>query len=151
MYLFWGKNSYWRCFLSQVALLHTYLFCSTICIAYLPTLFWKYSSLYLEVSNIVLDTISLPHTGKPLSEALILASTNPQYDDRLFIELQAQYMKIPNSEDVVYTNWFFVLTFRTIYVHNMFSWRSELVVFMYSSQARLWLSKLGVDTSIGWA
>ena len=25
-------------------------------------------------------------TGKYLSEALILASTNPQYDDRLFIE-----------------------------------------------------------------
>ena len=31
------------------------------------------------------------HTGKSLSEALIIfASTNPQYDDRLFIELQAQ-------------------------------------------------------------
>ena len=26
-------------------------------------------------------------TGKSLSEALILASTNPQYDDRLFVEL----------------------------------------------------------------
>ena len=26
-------------------------------------------------------------TGKYLSEALILVSTNPQYDDRLFIEL----------------------------------------------------------------
>ena len=24
--------------------------------------------------------------------------TNPQYDDRLFIELQVQYMKIPSSE-----------------------------------------------------
>jgi hypothetical protein len=33
-----------------------------------------------------------------LSEALIFASTNPQYDDRLFIELQVQYMKIPSSE-----------------------------------------------------
>ena len=31
----------------------------------------------------------------------------------------------------MYTNLFFVLTFRTIYVHNMFSWCSELVVFMY--------------------
>ena len=30
-------------------------------------------------------------TGKSLSEALIFASTNPQYDDRLFIELQVQY------------------------------------------------------------
>ena len=37
-------------------------------------------------------------TGKYLSEALVFASTNPQYDDRLFIELQVQYMKIPSSE-----------------------------------------------------
>ena len=37
------------------------------------------------------------HTGKSLSEALIFASTNPQYDNRLFIELQVQYMKIPSS------------------------------------------------------
>ena len=37
-------------------------------------------------------------TGKSLSEALIFASTNPQYDDRLFIELQVQYMKIPSSK-----------------------------------------------------
>ena len=36
--------------------------------------------------------------GKSLSEAPILASTNPKYDDRLFIELQVQYMKIPSSE-----------------------------------------------------
>ena len=36
-------------------------------------------------------------------------------------------------EHVVYTNCFFVfvLTFRTIYAHNMFSQCSELVVFMY--------------------
>ena len=32
-----------------------------------------------------------------MSEALIFASSNPQYDDRLFIELQVQYMKIPSS------------------------------------------------------
>ena len=36
-------------------------------------------------------------TSKFLSEALIFASTNPQYDDRLFIELQVQYMKILSS------------------------------------------------------
>ena len=36
-------------------------------------------------------------TGKSLSEAPIFASTNPQYNDRLFIELQVQYMKIPSS------------------------------------------------------
>ena len=51
-------------------------------------------------------------TGKSLSEALIFASTNRQYDDRLLIELQVQYMKIPNSnlgktqEHVVYRNFF---------------------------------------------
>ena len=38
--------------------------------------------------------------GKSLSEALIFASTNPQYDDILFIELQVQYVKIPSSEHV---------------------------------------------------
>ena len=43
----------------------------------------------LEASN---------RTGKFFSEALILALTNPQYDIRLFIELQVQYMKIASSE-----------------------------------------------------
>ena len=33
---------------------------------------------------------NLKCTGKSLSEALIFASTNPQYDNRLFIELQVQ-------------------------------------------------------------
>ena len=51
-----------------------------------------------------------PITGKSSSEALIFASTNPQYDDRLFIELQVQYMKIPSSktwgEHVVHRNCF---------------------------------------------
>ena len=61
-------------------------------------------------------------TGKSLSEALILASTNPQYDDRLFIELQLQYMKIPSSNPgrTCRVQKLF-LTFRTIFVHNMFS------------------------------
>ena len=36
--------------------------------------------------------------GKSLSEVPVFASTNPQYDDGLFIELQVQYMKIPSSE-----------------------------------------------------
>ena len=39
-------------------------------------------------------------TGKSLWQALIFASTNPQYDKRLFIELQVQYMKITSSEHV---------------------------------------------------
>ena len=40
-------------------------------------------------------------TGKSFSEALILESVNPQYDDRLGIELQVQYKKNPSSEHVV--------------------------------------------------
>ena len=51
------------------------------------------------------------HTGKSFSEALILASTNPQYDKRLFIELRVQYMKIASSEHVVYKNCFFCFCF----------------------------------------
>ena len=39
---------------------------------------------------------------KYFSEALVLALTNPQYDDRFFIELPVQYMKIAGSEHVVY-------------------------------------------------
>ena len=31
-----------------------------------------------------MDVPNSEHTGKSLSEALIFASTNPQYDDRLF-------------------------------------------------------------------
>ena len=60
--------------------------------------------------------------GRSMSEALILAATNPQYDKRLFMDLPVQYMKTTSLEHVVYTNCFFVfvLTFRTIYVHNMF-------------------------------
>ena len=37
-------------------------------------------------------------TGKSYSEALILASINPQYDKRLSIDLPVQYIKIPNLE-----------------------------------------------------
>ena len=32
-------------------------------------------------------------TGKSLSDAFILTSTNPQYEKRLFIDLPVQYMK----------------------------------------------------------
>ena len=59
-------------------------------------------------------------TGKSLSEALIIGSNNTQYDKRLFIDLPVQYMKTKSSYLVVYTNSFFVLTCRAIYVHHMF-------------------------------
>ena len=42
----------------------------------------------------------LEFTGKSFSETLILVSTDPQYDKRLFIELGVQYMKILSSEHV---------------------------------------------------
>ena len=67
-----------------------------------------------------------------MPEAIILAWTNPKYDNRLLIELQAQYMKITSSEHVAYihcsefpnkTN-----KQKTIYVHNS---SCELVIFMY--------------------
>ena len=46
------------------------------------------------------DILSMPSKVKFLSEAPIFASTNPQYDDGLFIDLQVQYMKTPSSEHV---------------------------------------------------
>ena len=68
------------------------------------------------------DQICYQGTGKSLSEALIFASTNPQYEVRLFIQLRVQYMKIPSSnlERTGCVQKLF-LTFRTIFVHNMFS------------------------------
>ena len=50
-------------------------------------------------------------TGKSLSEALILTSTNPQYDKRLFIYLPVQYMKTTGSENGVYINCLFLFLF----------------------------------------
>ena len=65
---------------------------------------------------------TLMTTGKSLSEALIFVSTNPQYDNRLFIELQVQYMKVPSSNlrGACCVQKLF-LTFRTIFAHNRFA------------------------------
>ena len=43
------------------------------------------------------------HTGKSLSEALIFASTNPQYDSRLFIELKFMFSKKATKIDEIFT------------------------------------------------
>ena len=55
-----------------------------------------------QISLLVLQRVATfgleSSKGKSLSEALIFVSTNPQYDDRLFIESQVQYIKIPSSE-----------------------------------------------------
>ena len=48
-------------------------------------------------------------TGKSMPEALILASTKPKYDNRLFIELQVQYKKTTSSVHVVYIKLFLLL------------------------------------------
>ena len=61
--------------------------------------------------------------GKSFSEALILTSTNPQYDRRLFIESPVQYLTIPSSEHVVYikcSEYQNRNKNKTICVHNMF-------------------------------
>ena len=72
--------------------------------------------------------VIIAYTGKSCSEAPILASTKPQYDKKLFIDLPVQYMKTTSSEQV-YINCFECrnknkkqLLCRTC---------SELVVFMY--------------------
>ena len=52
--------------------------------------------------------VRLQCTGKPFSEALILASTNPQYDKELFIELPVGVHENSSSEHVVYKNCVFV-------------------------------------------
>ena len=61
-------------------------------------------------------------TGKSLSDAFIFALTNPQYDDRLLIELQVQYMKI-SSSNLGRTSCVqkLFLTIRIFFVHNMLS------------------------------
>ena len=66
-------------------------------------------------------------TGKSLSEALFLLSTNPQCDNRLFIELRVQYMKTTSSEHDVYMNC------SECQNQNQFLYTtcSELIVFMY--------------------
>ena len=45
-----------------------------------------------DVDSSTLSQETASSTGKSLPEALILGSTNLQYDKRLFIELQAQNM-----------------------------------------------------------
>ena len=57
----------------------------------------------------------LTGTGKSLSEALIFASNNLQYDDRLFIELRVQYMLCPKIVLSAKTK-----TKKQFDVHNMY-------------------------------
>ena len=78
------------------------------------------------VKILICEYQNLTSTGKSLSEALIFALNNPQYDDRVFIELQVQYVdnawkfQAQNMGRTCCVQKLF-LTFRTIYVQNMFS------------------------------
>ena len=69
-------------------------------------------------------------TGKSFSEGLILASINPQYDNRLFFESPVQYMNIPSSEHVVYINCSEYQNKKKQFVYTA---RSEFEIFMYTS------------------
>ena len=51
---------------------------------------------YFRILNTIVGLdFRLKHTGKSLSEALIFASTNPQYDDRLSIVHENCKLRIP--------------------------------------------------------
>ena len=54
--------------------------------------------LICELISIFVEDVNFIGTGKSLSQALILESTNPHYDQRLFIDLPVQYMKTTRSE-----------------------------------------------------
>ena len=73
--------------------------------------------------------VSILSTGKSLSEALIFASTNPQYDDRLFIDLRLQYKENTSSEHVVYKNCFECQNKNR--KQFLYTTCSELVYFLY--------------------
>ena len=76
------------------------------------------------------DFVSL--TGKSMSEDLIFALTNPQYYKILFMKIANCKLRT-SGEHVVYINCFLFifLTFRTIFVHNMFSSCCELLEKIY--------------------
>ena len=84
----------------------------------LGVIFWK------KVSNFLNDIQY--STGKSFSEALILASLNPQYETRFFIELQEKYKF---RKCCVQKLFFvvFILTFKTIFGHNLF-WSCIFIV-----------------------
>ena len=65
----------------------------------------KLGRLRRTIEGAPIRLLSYLRTGKSLSEALIFASTNRQYDDMLFTELQVKYMKTSSLEHVVYINY----------------------------------------------
>ena len=81
---------------------------------------------YIFCLNFKLDT------GKSFSETLIIASTNPQYDKRLFIDLPVQYMKTRRKEHVFVEKFFWMGKQKNKKERKlMYTTFSELVVLMY--------------------
>ena len=51
-----------------------------------------YVQIFVKLSHALSSGKKIQITGKSLLEALILGSTNPQYDKRLFIDLPVKYI-----------------------------------------------------------
>ena len=68
-------------------------------------------------------------TGKSMSEALIFALTNPQSDERLFMKIENCKLRT-SREHVVYINCSECQNKNKNYAHIMFSWCSELAIFV---------------------
>ena len=82
-----------------------------------------------QIGSVCEGSILSSFTYKSLSKALIFASTNPRYDDRLFIVLRVQSMIIPSSKQVImYTNCFFLVWHSEQF---MYTTCSELGIFMH--------------------
>ena len=82
-----------------------------------------------QIGSVCEGSILSSFTYKSLSKALIFASTNPRYDDRLFIELRVQNMIIRSSKHVImYTNCFFLVWHSEQF---MYTTCSELGIFLY--------------------
>ena len=64
-----------------------YLYCYVYAYNYYVEIEKSYITLVLKSCNYFANRKNRVCTGESLSETLIFASTNPQYDDRLFIEL----------------------------------------------------------------
>ena len=83
--LSWRFDSFWE----QKSLIKSHFLHS---VRHCEQLFWPFSS------HFVMHSVQVNLWQKLL---FLHQLHNPQYDDRLFIELQLQYMKIPSSEHIL--------------------------------------------------
>ena len=85
------------------------------------------SETWNRIANVYPQDFKSNVTGKSFSEAFILTSINPQYDNRLHIDLPVQHIKTTSSEHVVYINYSECKNKKQF----VYPTCSELVVFMY--------------------